>query len=193
MGYNHYLHAVPKKQLAETRDCKTNEDLIAFAERYGYEVDYDVTDDGSGWFPPCLLGNEIYELGKYNVLALQFEENRPDGWGSEELRKRYWDYGFVPLSKIDFRAFIDSYRNEIANWYQELANEKGEDREAIWRSVFQERADRWNGVCGTDPIDPDGSTPRITPCWLYEYAIFELVRLYKTFDWENDELVLMGR
>ena len=26
----------------------------------------------------------------------------------------------------------------------------------------------------------------------YEYAIFELVRLYKIFDWENDDLVLVG-
>lgn len=114
MGYNHYLHAVPKKQLAEIRDCKTNEDLIAFTERYGYEVDYDAADGGSGWFPPCLLGDEIYELGKYNGLAFQFEENRPDGWGSEELRKRYRDYDFVPLGRPDFRAFIDFYRNKIA-------------------------------------------------------------------------------
>ena len=31
-----------------------------------------------------------------------------------------------------------------------------------------------------------------TNSWSYEYSIFELVRLYKTFDWENDNLVLMG-
>lgn len=47
------------------------------------------------------------------------------------------------------------------------------------------------GVCCIDPIDLDGSTPQITQCQLYEYVIFELVRLYKTFDWGNDELVLM--
>lgn len=35
--------------------------------------------------------------------------------------------------------------------------------------------------------------PWIFDCvWDYEYAIFELVRLYKSFDWENDELVLVG-
>ena len=28
--------------------------------------------------------------------------------------------------------------------------------------------------------------------WSYEYAIFELVRLYKIFDWENNDLVLVG-
>jgi hypothetical protein len=33
---------------------------------------------------------------------------------------------------------------------------------------------------------------KINRSGLYEYAIFELVRVYKTFDWENDALVLIG-
>ena len=45
---------------------------------------------------------------------------------------------------------------------------------------------------GISPIDLDESRERITGDWSYEYTIFELVRLYKIFDWENDELVLVG-
>ena len=28
--------------------------------------------------------------------------------------------------------------------------------------------------------------------WLYEHTIFDLVRIYKTFDWENKCLLFMG-
>lgn len=41
MGYRHYLYAIPKKQITEIQACKTNSDLIDFAKRYGYNVDYD--------------------------------------------------------------------------------------------------------------------------------------------------------
>lgn len=34
--------------------------------------------------------------------------------------------------------------------------------------------------------------PEVTTSWKYEYNIFELVRIYKTFDWENDILVYYG-
>ena len=41
-------------------------------------------------------------------------------------------------------------------------------------------------------MDLDASRERITVDWSYEYAICELVRAYKAFDWENDDLVLVG-
>lgn len=51
----------------------------------------------------------------------------------------------------------------------------------------------WSGkYFGISPIDLDERRERITGDWSYEYAIFELVRLYKIFDWENDDLVLVG-
>jgi hypothetical protein len=32
----------------------------------------------------------------------------------------------------------------------------------------------------------------ITTSWKYEYSIFELVYIYKKFDWENDLLIYYG-
>lgn len=33
---------------------------------------------------------------------------------------------------------------------------------------------------------------QVTNSWKYEYSIFELVKIYKTFDWDNDVLVYYG-
>lgn len=32
----------------------------------------------------------------------------------------------------------------------------------------------------------------ITTSWKYEYSIFELVRIYKTFDWKNNVMIYYG-
>lgn len=33
---------------------------------------------------------------------------------------------------------------------------------------------------------------RVASSWLYEHTIFDLVRIYKTFDWENKRLMFCG-
>ena len=63
----------------------------------------------------------------------------------------------------------------------------------VLKQEAQNKIDSWSGkYFGISPIDLDENKEQIAGDWSYEYAIFELVRLYKIFDWENDELVLMG-
>ena len=99
------------------------------------------------------------------------------------------------LTKDDFKAVIEEYRQKIVNWLQSLLNpEDDEERKhlAIEHEI-QDKIDSWScKYFGISPIDLDESRERITGDWSYEYAIFELVRLYKIFDWENDDLVLVG-
>lgn len=204
MGYRHYLYAVPKKQVAEIQSCKTNEELCNFAENYGYKVDRDCCDDGSGWFSPYEVGKEIYDLGKYSKIAFKLESERPSLFTSEELKDRYSDYGFALLTKDDFKAVIEAYRQRIVDWFQELlkpdksrifSNKLSiEERKRLeWEDEIKAKWEKWCGkYFGISPIDLDESRERITGDWSYEYAIFELVRLYKVFDWENDDLVLVG-
>jgi len=42
------------------------------------------------------------------------------------------------------------------------------------------------------PYKLDDGKDEITSSWKYEYSIFELVRIYKTFDWENNVMVHYG-
>lgn len=204
MGYRHYLYAVPKKQVAEIQACKTNEDWCKLAENYGYKVDWDCCDDGSGWFSPYKIGTELYELGKYSEIAFKLESERPSLFISDKLKERYSDYGFVLLTKDDFKVVIETYRQKIIEWFQSLLNpdksqvtapnlSKEERKRLEWKYEIEDKLDKWSGkYFGISPIDLDESRERITGDWTYEYAIFELVRQYKVFDWENNELVLVG-
>lgn len=204
MGYIHYLYAISKKQVAEIQSCKTNEDWCNFAENYGYKVDWDCCDDGSGWFSPYKIGTDLYELGKHSEIAFKLESERPSLFTSEELKERYSDYGFALLTKDDFKAVIEAYRQKIVKWLQSLLSvdericfsdepTKKQYQFETLKQETQDKLDSWSGkYFGISPIDLDESRERITSDWSYEYAIFELVRVYKAFDWENDDLVLVG-
>lgn len=204
MGYRHYLYAIPKKQVAEIQACKTNEDWCNFAESYGYKVDRDCRDDGSGCVFPYQIGSSIYELGKHSEIGFKLKSERPSLFTSEELKERYSDDGFALLTKDDFKAIIEAYRQKIIEWFQNLLNpdrspitsnklSKEERKRLEWEYEIRDKLDAWSGkYFGISPIDLDESRERITGDWSYEYAIFELVRVYKAFDWENDELVLVG-
>ena len=199
MGYRHYLYAVPKNQVAEIQACKTNDDWIDFAKRHDYRYDRD-----DGWLPPYRVGKELYELGKYSEIGFKLESERPPLFTSEELKERYPDYGFVLLTKDDFKAVIEAYRQKIVSWLQCLLNPeddpiipsklpKEERKHLAIEHEIQDKIDYWSGkYLGILPIDLDERRERITGDWSYEYAIFELVRLYKVFDLENDDLVLVG-
>ena len=190
MGYRHYLYAVPKKQVEEIQACKTNEDWCNFAERYGYKVDRGCCDDGSGCVFPYKIGTKLYELGKYSEIGFKLESERPSLFTSEELKERYSDDGFALLTKDDFKAVIEAYRQKIIKWLQSLLNV--DDRicfsEELTKEQYQfenlkqqvqDKIDSWSGkYCGICPIDLDEDKERITGDWSYEYAIFELVRLY---------------
>lgn len=204
MGYRHYLYAVPKKQVAEIQACKTNEDWCNFAEKHGYKVDRDCRDDGSGCVFPYQIGSSIYELGKHSEIGFKLESERLSLFTSEELKERYSDDGFALLTKDDFKAIIEAYRQKIIEWFQNLLNpdrspitsnklSKEERKRLEWECEIRDKLEKWSGkYFGVLPIDLDESRERITGSWSYEYAIFELVRVYKVFDWENDDLVLVG-
>ena len=199
MGYRHYLYAVPKEQVAEIQACKTAKDLTEFAKRHDYPYDED-----DGWLSLYKVGKELYELGKLSEIGFKLESERPSVFTSDELKEEYSDYSFALLTKDDFKSIIEFYRQKIISWFKSLLEIKDSSKFTaeftkeqyqfeMLKGEVQNKIDIWSGkYCGITPIDLDAENEQINNSWLYEYAIIELVRLYKIFDWKNDELVLVG-
>ena len=194
MGYSQYLYAIPKNQVVRIQSCNSNKDWVDFAERYGY-----MYDKYTDWLAPYEIGTEIYELGKDSDIGHELEKNKPCVFTSEELQHRYSDYGFALLTKDDFKSIIEFYQQKIVEWLKDLLNPENNpaipnrlSKEEMRQHAIECKLDKWTGKSGSIPIDLDEGTERVTGSWLYEYTIFELVRLYKTFDWERDDLVLVG-
>ncbi len=191
MGYRHYFYSVPKTQIEEIKKCKTNNEFCDWAESKGYEV-----ERYEGENPYCAvykIGKEIYEFGKYVDWAFKMQEKNECIFESEELKERYCDYQPVICSKDDFLVAINEYKQNIINYYKSLLEEEeGVPIEYKCKRHIKNQLGEWQNNFGICPIDTDLTRQCINRSWLYEYAIFELVRLYKTFDFENDTLVLLG-
>lgn len=189
MGYRHYFHAVPKIQIEEIRKCKTNDDFCKWAKSRGYEV-----EEYDGEKPYCSIfriGKEVYEFGKYVDWAFAMEDKNESVFTSKELKQMYEDYGFVLCSQDDFLTAINEYRLKIVSYLESLLS-NDEESENRRRRDLEERLEEWNNSFVHYAINTNLEQSKICNSWLYEYAIFELTRVYKAFDWENDALVLVG-
>lgn len=193
MGYRHYFYSVPKTQIAEIKRCKTNNEFCDWAEAKGYEVER--YDGGKPSCPVYKIGKEICEFGKYVDWAFRMQEKNESIFGSEALKQRYADYTPVLCSQEDFVFAINTYKQNIIDYYKSLLEEDKVIKVPIEQKCkdhVENKLSEWENGFGICPIDTDLKSETINRSWLYEYAIFELVRVYKTFDWENDALVLLG-
>lgn len=193
MGYRHYFYKLPKAEAEEIKNCKTNAEFCNWAESKGYEVERYKGEEP--YCPVYGVGKEIYEFGKYVDWAFSLQEKNESIFGSEELKEKYYDYAPVICSKDDFLSVINIYKQKIIDYLQGLLKEDKKIKipiEQRWKNHITGELSEWNNAFGYSAINTDLSRECITQSWLYEYAIFELVRKYKTFDFENNALVLLG-
>lgn len=165
---------------------------IAKTEREKYkgktceEVEAIINDEGRG---PYRLKEhtELHELGKYvdfnDGLESFYDFNIVEACESE----------FHIMTKDNLKVIIDAYHDKIHQHYKELADGKSE-ADGVEVDVFLQRREKmWSRThnFGLLPyyLDEEHTDGEIVKSWQYEYAIFNLVYIYRTFDWENDYLI----
>ena len=178
MGFRTYIGRLSKEAHNQLKSMCITDVVEAFG------------DDGEDYPPgPYELAEEIYELGKYVTVEADsyslFDDNEVQEFYNNE-------YLFHGITKKGFAEIIDNQRKNISKYYTQLNDSYGiigADQQQI-KIHLNSMANEWgNGF--TSPIDLTDSD-RITSSWKYEYAIFEMVRLYKVFNWENDIAVIYG-
>jgi len=178
------------------------------AEDTHYELGKYVDEFDKEMFAPVFLNNELqkhftnehdfYIVGKEfleavinryakivksnydNLLSPFFKDNRK---GSEFLESVKSDYDpdsedFEQIHKFDFSKITDKEQTKLYEMIMHLKSFGSE-----WGSH--------SFVKDMKPYDL-GSSDKIVTSWKYEYAQFELVRLYKTLDWENNVFIYYG-
>jgi hypothetical protein len=65
-----------------------------------------------------------------------------------------------------------------------------EEQNSLWKIIDHVRSMRteWTAITPYDLSRGD----EVTTSWKYEYVIFELVRIYKTFDWKKNVMIYYG-
>ena len=126
---------------------------------------------------------ELYEIGKYADYG---EHTTP--FYAFDIYKEF-ESEFAIMGKEGLKAIITSYHEKILKNYEELR--KG--TESV-ENFLNSRIREWGEKCGEWNmlpyyLDEERTDGEIVKSWQDEYAIFNLVYIYRTFDWENDYLI----
>lgn len=198
MGYRNYIASITKEEYDKIKNF-TREELYKYKDEplddIGYVGVYDVAK------------TKLYELGKY---VDQFDECffEPVFLNTELQKEMEEEHDFYVVKKEFLAEVIDVYYKKTKDYYSdmlkplmtdekfpELKDPVEFDFKDVTRIVEHIRSNSFEWGCppfGYAPPYNLDSGDAVTNSCKYEYAQFELVRIYKTFDWDNDIMVYYG-
>lgn len=175
-------------------------------------VDVEEIDEGDG---------VLYSTGKINGKQVMFNQGT-DIWNelktkNEDFKKEIKclaenpDQDFYSITKEGFKMVILAYRDRIIEnlkkqievhknpelkesrdywWFDGNILRDMEEELHMWEwSYPSDDGDRrYENICFHKSKDEFG----ISTSWRYKYAIFDLLEVYKYFDWENYTMVVYG-
>lgn len=214
MGYRTYIGSLPKEEHDKIKGMELQELFAHMGEEWG-----DGEDERGYISTGDIAADELYQLGKYvdefdpSLFSQVFEKEETQRYFSEEQDFHLVGKEFLEAVIKMYRDKIrENYKNILAPFFDEGGHAKApflksrdnpimNDAEisGIYDALHQVKsmAQEW-GIATWGQMD-DGDVPyrldrgdEITTSWKYEYVMFELVRIYKTFDWENNIMIYHG-
>ena len=210
MGYRHYFYEVDKSKVEGIRQCKTEQELYDFCIKNNIDCDKDVEDDKTYYYMPLYkLGETLFEFGSYYENAGEIYKHGDSLFTSEELNERYRGYGAIVCDESAILCAIEWQKQHIISMYEHLLNNTFthsierynypsdiDEKELHYQrllSHIKDHLDWWKPQFGEfTAINTNKNSKKIVSSWLYEHTIFDLVRIYKSFDWENKCLLFLG-
>lgn len=187
MSFRYYLGQISKKKREKIKDYSEEQILKLVKNEF---------------FFPDMIVKELFELGSDFNISKKLEAKLTPFFSEESQENICNDcFTLFILDKEGLKQIIDDIHEEIHNHFLKLQKNielliKGEisyyEADKLKR-LIKSKTDEWGdkkkyNYC---PYNLDLSQDLINSC-KYEYAIFELVLIYRIFDFEKNELVFFG-
>lgn len=110
--------------------------------------------------------------------------------------KELWedeDCDYYEVTKAGVAKFIEGYRQIIVKAYKE-GLKSDEEREFNWPSISNydnEKMWEWDKELVYD-LESSSHEFELATSWKYEYTIFNLIAVYKLFDFDSHKLIVIG-
>lgn len=186
MGFRTYFGKIEKKIINDIKD-KNVAEIAAYLNNPDFESLselYSITENviEINFFEPEKL---FTNCNKFHPSVL--EDNDDTIW-------------MLIDGENDFKKFIEWTRNGVTQHYKEMLNkvktpnEKSSDNYGNTNlqdveSKLRDKISAWTHLC---PYEINKNKDQLVSSFKREYSIFELVRLYKQFDFDKYYLVFMG-
>lgn len=205
MSYRLRIYQVPKAFVEESKNCSNMADFHNVYRKYCHQdVHIDelktLVEEENSLYPLYYVGKELFDYGDRSDVAKTVYGQSPPLFPSETLSEIYEHYKPVVMSEETLKASIEWMRQIIVDIYKDLLREVSDD---IWKRNLSQ-ADRmrhhiesvlqtWEPEFGDyTAYNLNKGTDEIVASWLWEHQIWDLVRIYKTFDWDNYSLIFYG-
>ena len=200
MGYRTYIAIVDKKVLNKLRKCKTRDDMVNLYKECGWK--YSDYEDEPPYCPPYNIPHIAeYEFGKEAYSTIE-EHSKPLFKPTIEEDLGWEEYCFRYGKDDMILEAIKEYKQKIVNYYENLINntytnyngdkitmlrgDTDEETQSLhYKYILDELKFYFNCWKSGDIVDPKNinkSSIFLTGSWFYEYAIFNLVSMYKHFN-----------
>lgn len=202
MSYRYHVYSITKTFANKIQNCKNENEFLTviqefFPNKYNDKRD-NIIEFGDS-FPLYEFCPEIFDFGKDFEIEKLVNKSVPL-FNSKELNDIYEEYKPILISKDGFIECIETFKSKIIENYKELLNEAislhKTDNCDLSNIIchFNSYLKRWENdiIPGITAYNLDEDTNNIVYSPLYEHEIFELVRIYKTFDWENMYMLFLG-
>jgi len=209
MGYRNYLGSLPKKEYNQIKSM-TLKELYEFKNEEWSDDPYE-RDGHVGVYDVAY--NTHYELGKY-IDSFDKKFFKPV-FKNKETQKHFTDESdFYIVQKEFLEELIKYYTGMIKKYYKNILDPFFEGAESkagfmktkdtpmteeeisgVYKVIDHVRsmAMEW-GVAGwfEDMLPYKLDSKDLVSSWKYEYSIFNLINLYKTFDWKKNVMIYYG-
>jgi hypothetical protein len=174
MGYRNYFYSLPIEDYEKIKDL----DQKGLKKLYGDEND----DDDYFWVMDITNLKEVYGFGKY--CDFDISHTLSNFFTDSIMNDNDMEFEFA--NRETFRLIIENYVEKIKLMYKELID-KNDPNELL--SHVKSMNMEWLHEFA---VDLNRDVPSITSSWKYEYGLFELIRIYKTFDFKTHVLIYVG-
>lgn len=178
MSYNFYLATMSKDDYYEFQKCSSMKEFMDYCDNR--KIPYDVD---SVYISPMEFTKELYNFG----TSLDVDElyKNPTPFYPKAIADFYTDFDAIIITEEDLLKIINQYQQKVLDFCNRRLKEiKANDcRSTISFLESWKREIKYKVY-----INADKNNHLLTNSWAYEYAIFNLLHIYKTL---NKEAVLV--
>ena len=202
MSYRFRFAKAKKDNVLSVRDM-TYAELVDFYKKNKPDM-YNNYEDEEEFEPYHMFEQEeIYDFAQLPFLS-ELTKTAEKLFTKSETDAMFEHYNMYLCSRETFLTAIELMRKMIAENFKEMlslpyeqlqmkVHNKMEEWQLMTEVLGLENEEKYNNMNEVHkPYNLKEDSKVIVQSWLYEYSIFELVRLYKEFDWENDVLLFYG-
>lgn len=197
MSYHYHLDYLPKETV-EAIQGMTMHELDAWIEANHPESWNPREQSLEIW--SCFGQTAFFDLCNHPKIKKIFDTTSP--LFNDKIADGVFDH-IKLLTKEDFIRIVNAIREMVYKNYENLRDSSYEHMKA----EFDFKAKQWGVpeyfaemrnlseeqlLSLQQPYDLRENSESIVNSYLWEYQIFELVRLYKTFDWDKNALIFYG-